>query len=244
MIICIIGKTNSGKDTVANYLSKKYGIELVCSYTTRPPRDYETDGVQHHFISDEKMDEILEKETVLAFTENEKTGVRYCASLESIEGENCIYIINPEGIKWMKNAYPQLDIFGIYVHSSETDISNRSEKRGDKKEDFEKRIESEREEFDSYFQSGDWDFCIYNYKDLDYLLEMADTCYTATLKPRIEFVSAYNKCFYPNGEMKACGREACKDLLDVVNKYYDGDFGDIQTGKLATKEIIKLRGKL
>ena len=34
-ILFIVGKTSSGKDTVANYLSEKYDIPMVVSYTTR-----------------------------------------------------------------------------------------------------------------------------------------------------------------------------------------------------------------
>ena len=43
-IICIVGKTGTGKDTIAKYLYNKYGIDAICSYTTREKRDYETDG--------------------------------------------------------------------------------------------------------------------------------------------------------------------------------------------------------
>ena len=41
-IIAVIGKTSSGKDTVAKVLNEKYGIPSVVSMTTRPKREYET----------------------------------------------------------------------------------------------------------------------------------------------------------------------------------------------------------
>lgn len=37
-VICIIGKTSTGKDTIAKYLESKYGASPVVSYTTRPAR--------------------------------------------------------------------------------------------------------------------------------------------------------------------------------------------------------------
>ena len=39
-IIAVIGKTSSGKDTVAKVLNEKYGIPSVVSMTTRPKREY------------------------------------------------------------------------------------------------------------------------------------------------------------------------------------------------------------
>ena len=45
-LICIIGRTGSGKDTVAKWLQKEKKLKPVVSYTTRPIRSkkigYET----------------------------------------------------------------------------------------------------------------------------------------------------------------------------------------------------------
>ena len=54
-IICLVGKTGTGKDTIAKFLYETFGIESICSYTTRPKRDYEINGVEHYFIDKEKM---------------------------------------------------------------------------------------------------------------------------------------------------------------------------------------------
>ena len=66
-IIFVVGKTSSGKDTVAKYIKERYNIPIICSYTTRGMRDYEEDGVQHYFISKERMQEILDNEKVIAY---------------------------------------------------------------------------------------------------------------------------------------------------------------------------------
>ena len=60
-IIAVIGKTSSGKDTVAKVLNEKYGIPSVVSMTTRPKREYETNGVEHVFISKEEMSNVLKE---------------------------------------------------------------------------------------------------------------------------------------------------------------------------------------
>lgn len=58
-IIALIGKTSSGKDTVARYIKASYGINQIVSYTTRPMRSHETDGVEHYFVSKERMTEVF-----------------------------------------------------------------------------------------------------------------------------------------------------------------------------------------
>ena len=160
-IICLVGKTGTGKDTCARYLEKEFGYSVVCSYTTRPKRDYETDGVQHYFVSKERMKEIIATEHVIAYTINEKTGIEYCATAEAIEADKSIYIINPEGVAYLRKHNDGIfDLLVVYLSLPEEEIENRVKIRGDNFEVFRKRIESEREEFDSFYEDGDYDVAI------------------------------------------------------------------------------------
>lgn len=58
-IFCIMGKSSSGKDTLYQLLLKKEELPLkqIIPYTTRPIRFGETDGVQYHFVDEEKLKE-------------------------------------------------------------------------------------------------------------------------------------------------------------------------------------------
>ena len=49
-LITIIGPSGAGKDTVALMLSAILGYDVLCSYTTRPMREGEVDGKEHHFV--------------------------------------------------------------------------------------------------------------------------------------------------------------------------------------------------
>lgn len=168
-MIAIVGKTNSGKDTLANRLAKELGISIVCSYTTRPKRAYETDGIQHRFIDDAKMNEILANETVIAYTENSKTGIRYCATNECVSSNSFIYIINPDGIHWFRdNADTNKTLLTvIYINTPEDEIKRRAINRGDDLEVFEKRLSSEREEFDAFLSNKEADLVIDGTKSAD-----------------------------------------------------------------------------
>ena len=59
MLTFIMGKTCSGKTRIVEELCKKYGYHKLVTYTTRPMRKAERDGVDYHFISaKEFMDKI------------------------------------------------------------------------------------------------------------------------------------------------------------------------------------------
>ena len=80
-LIVIVGKSRSGKDTLARYLNELHHVEPIISYATRPKRENEKNGREHWFISPENMTE-LKKSPMLAYTYNAKTGHEYCASLK------------------------------------------------------------------------------------------------------------------------------------------------------------------
>lgn len=166
--ILIIGKTSSGKDTIAKYLKYKFGVKPLVSYTTRPMRDGETDGVEHYFISKEEMKEMVDNEfeSMIAYTQFPKTGYEYCALDPDPEGikDGCLsYIINPEGIDWMQLNYKGNNkFFSVYVDCDEDTIRRRALNRGDGVKAIEDRLDSEREQFDKYKKSGKYNFLFDN----------------------------------------------------------------------------------
>lgn len=51
LIVVISGPSGVGKDTVIGYLERDFGFQKIVSFTTRPPRTGEKDGVNYNFIS-------------------------------------------------------------------------------------------------------------------------------------------------------------------------------------------------
>lgn len=163
-LIFVVGKTSSGKDTVAKFIQETWDIPMICSYATRPMRAYEVNGVQHYFISDERMNEILKTEKVLAYTKSDKTGIQYCSTIEAMTSDTMVYIINPEGIKWFKEngCFDDVDFFSIYVDLDEDIIIERAMKRGDDIKDIKSRLDSERDDMDSFKETNGYDYIIDN----------------------------------------------------------------------------------
>lgn len=53
-LICLMGKSSSGKDTIYKKMRKEMPELLpVVLYTTRPMREGEKEGVEYHFVSEE-----------------------------------------------------------------------------------------------------------------------------------------------------------------------------------------------
>ena len=73
-VYAIIGKSGSGKDYFLNKLNnfKVFDNKIfnkIISYTTRPPRHGETNGIDYHFISDEEFDKLIKEKKMLEWTE-------------------------------------------------------------------------------------------------------------------------------------------------------------------------------
>ncbi len=62
-IFCIIGKSSTGKDTVFKRLLERRDLGLlnIISYTTRPIRENETEGIEYYF-TDEKTEDAFERD--------------------------------------------------------------------------------------------------------------------------------------------------------------------------------------
>lgn len=154
-LIVIIGKSRSGKDTLARYLNELHHVEPIVSYATRPKRDNEKNGREHWFVSSEYMNELKQNSDMIAYTYNAKTGHEYCASLKDLKPDTWYtYILNPKGLYYLvSNMSDKVFLHVVYVDCDENDLRKRGKDRGESPEVFETRIESERDEFD-YFSEN------------------------------------------------------------------------------------------
>lgn len=66
-IFVVMGKSASGKDTIYRELasSKELGLKEIVSYTTRPIRAKEKEGVEYHFVTEERLKELTEQGKVI-----------------------------------------------------------------------------------------------------------------------------------------------------------------------------------
>ena len=89
-LLLFVGESGCGKD----YMVKLLGLSPVVSYTTRPIRPSETNGVEHFFV-DKKFYCGFPKERIAAFTSFHNN--YYWASIDELENKD-VYIIDPAGV--------------------------------------------------------------------------------------------------------------------------------------------------
>ena len=65
-----------------------------------------------------------------------------------------------------------------------------------------------------------------------------------------KFKHVFNEVFDKNGNITACGRQKCKELIAAANDVNDLDvndskyYGDIETGRLNIENVKKLHARI
>lgn len=112
-LITITGPSGAGKDTVARMLSELGGYKVLCSYTTRPRREGEIEGVEHYFV--ERCE--VPHERMLAYTKY--GGYEYWTTIDQVI-DKAIYVIDEDGLKALRKKFPDIELFSICVSARES----------------------------------------------------------------------------------------------------------------------------
>lgn len=178
-LFCICGETASGKDSLVKSLVDTYPdkFRAVCSYTNRPPRESETEGVEHYFVSKEEFETLknTQEDKIIAYTKIESSdgigGYEYMALEDELNKSN-IYIIDPKGIKYLKEKCDhKYNIVVFYIFVPLIQRRERAlESRSDFETEFEKRVNAENEQFEEFYNNKEFDYMVYN---LDGMFESA-----------------------------------------------------------------------
>lgn len=150
LLIVISAPSGAGKTTLCNGLVNRFpALKESISYTTRAPREGEQDGVDYHFVSVERFQQMIAES---AFAEwAEVHGNFYgtaIATLEQarIDGIDILLDIDCQGAKTLKNR----GINGVFVFvlpPSMAELRRRLESRSsDAQEVIERRITRAAEE--------------------------------------------------------------------------------------------------
>lgn len=108
-IMCIVGASGAGKTLASLHLQNHKGANVICSYTTRPPRATEVEGREHHFI-----DILPDRTEVLAYVH---FGQFYYYALKSqVYGPCTVYVIDERGLENLrKDCGDEYDIYSVLI---------------------------------------------------------------------------------------------------------------------------------
>ena len=159
VLLCVMGRTASGKDTLANKLCERTGLRQIISYTTRERRANE--GNTHIFISNEEYDLLESANEIAAFTQIGP--YKYCCTVKQLY-ENDIYVIDPMGLQHLRTLnLPNLRLVTVYINTPDAVRKERAlNKRGDDRLTFMQREMAEREQFRMMLKYADFDYAISN----------------------------------------------------------------------------------
>ena len=124
-IVAIVGASGSGKTQMSLYLNR-LGYPVICSYTTRPMRKGEINGIDHIFV---KEDEMPEKTEMLAYTFF--GGYHYWAEKSQVDDKlPTLYVIDEKGLIDLKKNYANdYNIFCVYVTRPDNDVDQKRKDR-------------------------------------------------------------------------------------------------------------------
>lgn len=118
-LFVVSAPAGTGKSTLVDLLIGEFPKKIVrsCSATTREPRGEEVDGVDYHFLSKERFQELLAKK---AFLEHAKVFEHEYGTLASVvdeglaNGLHTILVIDTKGAMQVRQSRP--DSILVFVH--------------------------------------------------------------------------------------------------------------------------------
>ena len=166
MLIVLLGRSCSGKDTICNELTKLEFHRIVTT-TTRPMRDGEINGYTYNFVSDEEFQKKIDEDFFLEYkTYTVADGsVWYYGSPKQdfYSDKDSIVILTPDGYRdFLKFNIPHKS---IYVYSNVDTIKKRLMARGDNKDEAERRVAHDIKDFKGI--ENEVDYIVYNNDGFD-----------------------------------------------------------------------------
>ena len=150
--IILVGPSCAGKSFIRQKFAEK-GYTYDVSYTARPPRGSEVDGVDYKFISRVNFQDMVNFD--LFYEWIEFGGYKYGTGLKEWQTSD-IFIMESDGIKHLKPQDRKESVI-IYVNTSRITCLRRMEERGWDKVKIVERIKTDAEKFKDFL---DYDFTI------------------------------------------------------------------------------------
>ena len=170
IMVILSSPSGVGKTTLTKKIQQKYhSFKISVSHTTRSPRSNEVDGVDYHFVSTERFEDLINKKK---FYEYAKIFENYYGTLkknvdQTIKSNDILFDIDWQGTKQL-SKFKNLKIIKIFLIT---------ENKEELKKRLTKRNQNTIEEIDKGFKAFDED--IKHWKDYDYIIinKNLDNCF-------------------------------------------------------------------
>ncbi len=167
IMVILSSPSGAGKTTLTKKIQQKYSnFKISVSYTTRKPRTNEVNGIDYHFVSHEKFEELINNNQ---FYEYAKIFENYYGTLknnvdQTILKNDIIFDIDWQGTKQL-SKFKNLNLIKIYlITNNKAELKKRLiERNQNTSKEVDKRFSAYDEDVKHW---QDYDFVIIN-KNLD-----------------------------------------------------------------------------
>ncbi len=187
--IVLSSPSGAGKTTITKKLSQKYpNIKVSISHTTRKPRSNEIDGVDYHFVNQEKFKKLIKKNN---FYEYAKIFDNYYGtSKDSViklheKNYDVVFDIDWQGTKQL-SQFKELNLIKIFIlPPDKQELKKRLINRNqDNNQTIEKRLKQYEKDIQHWF---DYDYIVIN-SDLESCFSQIEKIIANQKKEKMSFI--------------------------------------------------------
>jgi len=169
--LIILGHSGSGKDYLRRGLVK-LGLKYFPKFTTRPKRKMEVDGVDYHFLTNEKFSDLKSINEIKVFQEFLISGQiwNYGITKENWEN-NQLFIMTRHELEQI-DSEERKNCFVVYLNIEPEVRRKRLLKRADQNDSISRRIEADEKDFKGF---KDYDLSITDPEfDAEWIYDLMD----------------------------------------------------------------------
>ena len=150
LVMILSAPSGTGKTTLSRLLTQRVsGLHMGISYTTRPRRDNERQGVDYHFVSETEFEQKIRNDDFLEYRQIH--GYLYGTSLSwthqaMAEGKDIVLILDIQGAMYLKRRWRH-SVLVFLLPPSSRELQVRLAQRGcDTQNEIAQRLRYAREE--------------------------------------------------------------------------------------------------
>ena len=151
-MIILVGESASGKSSIEKNLVEKYGFQKIVSYTTRPPREGEVEGIDYHYITKSEFRRLKEQGFFAEI--GYYNGWYYGSAIKDCTNDK-VAVVTPHGLRQLRKI-DDINIVSIYINVPRRDRLIKILQRGDNIEEAYRRSLSDVGQFDGIADEVDY----------------------------------------------------------------------------------------
>lgn len=158
MIVCLLGYSGSGKETLANEAEEVFGIKRLPIYSTNPKyKEHINKGKnQICYVTELQVSEL--KGDGVIHNIKDEDGYECFTTLDMVKNKNSVYICTPQEFINLKENFKELKTLSFYLDVPKEICRARLRNRGFSDEKIEEMIKKDEQDYANFKAAKDVDY--------------------------------------------------------------------------------------